>query len=246
MTRAFIIDDEPPGRAALRGLLRAHPEITLVGEAATLADAKAWLASHEYDLVFLDIQLRGGSGFDLVPLIRPEARIIFVTAFDQYAVRAFEVNAVDYLIKPVRPERLAAALHRLAERESRSPLRPAPALAPEDLVHLRTGSGTTRFVALPDIAAIEACENYSTVLLGDGSRLLVRRTMKLWEDTLPASHFVRVHRGVIVNLACYRGADRESYETMLLHLAGLAAPVRASFRYLPELRARLAALGRQL
>jgi two-component system LytT family response regulator len=247
MTRALIIDDEPPARAALRGLLRAHPEITLAGEADTLAEATTWLASHPYDLVFLDIQLRGGSGFDLVPLIRPDARIIFVTAFDQYAVRAFEVNALDYLIKPVRPQRLAEALRRIATPpEPHPPAASLPALAPDDLVHLKSGNGTTRFVALPDIAAIDACENYTTVHLGDGNRLLVRRTMKTWEETLPASHFVRVHRGTIVNLSRYRGADRESYETTLLHLAGLTEPVRASFRYLPELRARLSALGRQL
>ncbi len=245
MNRAFIVDDEPPGRAALRGLLRAHPEITIAGEADTLAVAKAWLASHDKDLVFLDIQLRGGSGFDLVPLIRPEAKIIFVTAFDHYAVRAFEVNALDYLIKPVRPQRLAEALRRIAApaTDSHAGL---PALKPDDLVHVKSGNGTTRFIALPDIAAIESCENYSTVHLGDGTRLLVRRTMKTWEDTLPESHFVRVHRGTIVNLTRYRGADRESYETTILHLDGLAEPVRASFRYLPEVRARLAALGRQL
>jgi hypothetical protein len=80
----------------------ALPEITLVGETDTLAEARNWLATHACDLVFLDIQLWGGTGFDLVPLILSEARIIFVTAFDNYAVRAFEVNALDYLIKPVR------------------------------------------------------------------------------------------------------------------------------------------------
>jgi two-component system, LytTR family, response regulator len=248
MTRAFLIDDEPPARAALRGLLRAHPEIALVGEAGTMAEAKSWLASHDYDLVFLDIQLRGGSGFDLVPLIRPEARIVFVTAFDQHAFRAFEINALDYLIKPVRPQRLAESLRRLAALPPESLASPPalPALAPDDHVYLKIGNGTTRFLALADLVAVESDENYSTVYLGDGSRLFVRRTMKTWEDTLPASHFVRVHRSMIVNLARYRGSDRQSYETTLLHLDGLAEPVRASFRYVPELRARLMALGRQL
>ena len=248
MRRALLIDDEPPARAALRGLLRAHPEIALAGEADTVADATARLAASDYDLVFLDIQLRGGTGFDLVPFVRPEARVIFVTAFDQHAVRAFEVNALDYLIKPVRPQRLAEALRRLAAPApvAEAATTPLPALAPDDLVHLKIGNGSTRFVALADIAAIESNENYSEAYLGDGTRLFVRRTMKCWEDTLPASHFVRVHRSTIVNLARYRGSDRQSYETTLLHLDGLGAAVRASFRYLPELRARLAALGRDL
>lgn len=239
----LIIDDEAPARAALRGLLRAHPEMVLAGEADTIEEAKKRLGGGDYDLVFLDVQLRGGTGFDLVPLVRPGARIVFVTAFDQHALRAFEVNALDYLIKPVRPQRLAETLR----RHSTPPMEPpAPALTPDDFVHLSMGNGASRFVALADLAAIVSNENYSEVYLGSGVRLLVRRTMKLWEDALPASDFVRVHRTTIINLTRYRGADRQSYETTWLHLDGLAEPVRASFRYLPELRARLAALGRQL
>ncbi|MDI1251058.1 MAG: LytTR family DNA-binding domain-containing protein, partial [Lacunisphaera sp.] len=250
---ALIIEDEPPARAALRGLLRAHPEITLAGEADTIQAATKLLGVADYDLVFLDVQLRGGTGFDLLPFVRPEARIIFVTAFDEHAVRAFEVNALDYLIKPVRPQRLAEALR----RHSAPPLGPAasgpaasgpvaPALASGDFVYLRMGNGTSRFVALADIALIGSNENYSEAHLAGGTRLLVRRTMKAWEDTLPPAHFVRVHRTTIINLARYRGADRQSYETTWLHLDGLAEPVRASFRYLPELRERLGTLGRQM
>src|SRR5512133_3102970 len=110
MNRALIIDDEVPARAALRGLLRAHPEVVLASEADTMAEAAERLRQGDYDLVFLDIQLRGGTGFDLVPFVREDAHIIFVTAFDQHAVRAFEVNALDYLMKPVRPQRLAEAI----------------------------------------------------------------------------------------------------------------------------------------
>lgn len=245
MTRALIIDDEPPARAALRGLLQAHPDIAVAGEADTVAEARIQLARSDYDLVFLDVQLRGGSGFDLLPDIRAGVEIIFVTAFDQHAVRAFEVNALDYLVKPVRPQRLAEALRRLGAPASAATNSP-PALAQDDLIHLKIGTGATRFVALADIAVIESEENYSTVLLADGTSLLVRRTMKEWEDMLPASHFARVHRGTIINLARYRGADRPSYETALLRLDGYPDPVRASFRYLPELRKRLEALGRQI
>jgi two-component system LytT family response regulator len=244
--RTLLIDDEAPTRAALRGLLRAHPEIAIVGEADTIAGGIELLGTADYELVLLDVHLLGGTGFDLAPHVRPEARIIFITASDQHAVRAFEVNALDYLMKPVRPQRLAAALGRLAPAAAAPRSAPAPALRPDDFVYLRIGNGTTRFVPLADIAAITASENYSETLLAGGPRLLVRRTMKSWEDTLPAAQFVRVHRGTIVNLARYRGADRPSYETTLLHLDGLSEPVRASFRYLPELRERLAALGRQL
>lgn len=243
MPRALLIDDEPPARAALRGLLRAHPEIVHAGEAGTIEEAQALLARGGYELVFLDIQLRGGTGFELVPLVRSGARVIFVTAFDQHALRAFEVNAVDYLVKPVRPERLAESLHRLAGTGSASP---SVAFRPDDLVQLKTGIGTMRFVPLGSIALVRSCENYSEVLLADGAHHLVRQTMKAWEERLPSTHFVRVHREAIIGLAHFRGSARVSDETTMLHLAGEAEPVRASFRYLPALRAGLALMGRQM
>jgi two-component system, LytTR family, response regulator len=245
MPRTLLIDDEPAARDDLRRLLGAHDEVRLVGEAGRLAEAEQLLRTVDYDLVLLDVELRGGTGFDLLPHVRPEARIIFVTAHSHYAVRAFEVNALDYLVKPIAAERLAAALRKIATAPV-EPLPAPPSLIPSDLVHLKVGNGTTRFVPLADIAAIESEENYSEARLANGTRLLVRRTLKAWEDALPAAQFVRVHRTTIVNLARYRGSDRQTDQTTLLHLEGLNEPVRASFRYLPDLRARLAALGRQL
>ncbi|MBA4138225.1 MAG: DNA-binding response regulator [Opitutus sp.] len=246
--KALIIDDEAPARAALRAMLRMQPAVELVGEADTLDRGAQRLGTPDYDVVFLDVQLRGGTGFDLVPFVRPEARIIFITASDQHALRAFEVNALDYLTKPIRPERLENALRRLSGVASASPIPApaAPAMTPADFVYLRIGNGTSRFVALADLALVVSNENYSEAHLADGTRLLVRRTMKAWEESLPPTHFVRVHRTAIVNLARYRGSDRQSYETTLLHVEGVAEPVRASFRYLDELRARLAAIGREL
>ncbi len=250
MKRALIIDDHAAARTALRVLLGEHSDITVIAELETMAEAESRLQAGDYELVFLDIELRGGTGFDLVPLVRPEARIVFVTAHDQFAMRAFEINALDYLLKPIRAARLAEAVRRSTtppfETTSAPPSPPPPRLAPDDLIYLKTGAGNTRFIALPDLILVEAEENYSTVHLGSGSRLFVRRTMKAWEDALPPTHFARVHRGKIINLARYRGSTRETHETTLLHCEGLAEPVRASFRYLPELRARLLAAGRLL
>ncbi len=246
----LIVDDEPPARAALRGLVALHPDLVVVGEADSIAHGRTLLQRDDYELVFLDVQLRGGSGFDLVPDVRPDARIVFVTAFDQHAVRAFEINALDYLLKPVSPERLAAALRRMGPRADQPPAPPPDATvtryAADDLVHLKLGNGATRFVRLEEIAAIEADGNYSAVQLAEGAHYFVRRTMKNWEDVLPASHFVRVHRSTVINLAWYTGSDRQTDETTLLHLRGLPQPVRASFRYLAELRTRLATLGKKL
>src|ERR1044071_5952808 len=115
MPRPLIIDDEAIARDALRVLLEVHPDVTIVGTASTLGQARALLARDDYEVVFLDIQLRGGSGFDLMPHVRAGADVIFVTAHDEHALRAFEVNAIDYLLKPVPPDRLARSLLRLGE-----------------------------------------------------------------------------------------------------------------------------------
>jgi len=169
--------------------------------------------------------------------------VIFVTAHSQYAVRAFEVNALDYLVKPITAARLEAALRRV-EPSSIPPF--AGGLAHSDLVYLRIGNGTTRFVPLSDIAAIESDENYTAVMLAGGNRLMVRRTLKSWEEALPSAQFVRVHRATIINLTRFRGSDRQSDETTLLHLDGLTEPVRGSFRYLHEVRQLFAAQGWRL
>jgi two-component system, LytTR family, response regulator len=121
MLRALLIDDEPDARADLRISLAAHAaEVAIAAEAETLDEAEALLSTGAYDVVFLDVQLRGGTGFDLVPRIRPDARIVFVTAHDNYALRAFEVNALDYLLKPIAPDRLAAAVTRVVAALARA------------------------------------------------------------------------------------------------------------------------------
>lgn len=243
--RALLIDDEPAARDDLRRLLSAHSEVAIVGEAGRFAAAEELLREADYDLVLLDVELRGGTGFDLVASVRPEKRIIFVTAHSQYAVRAFEINALDYLVKPIAAARLAVALRRATATSD--PQVPAiHRFAAGDLVHLKIGNGTTRFVALADIVSVESEENYSTVRLGDGTRLVVRRTLKAWTEALPPAQFVRVHRTTIVNLARYRGSDRPTERTTLIQLDGLSEPVRVSFRCLPELCLRLAAVGQKL
>ena len=243
MTRAILIDDEPIARDTLRALLAAHPVVSIVGEAGTLTAARALLETADYDFVFLDIQLRGGTGFDLVPHVRPGARIIFVTAYDQHALRAFEVNALDYLLKPVAPARLASTLARLGNPAS-DPAEPTAGLALDDRVLLKLGAGNERFVRVADIRCISSEENYTAILVGPScERLFVRRTLKAWEDTLPSDHFLRVHRQTIVNLAQAHGLTRVTDDVSHLSLDGIAAPVVVSQRYVPALRARLSARG---
>lgn len=254
MPKALLIDDEPPARATLRQLLAAHPEVTIVGEAGLLAEARQLLARDDYDLVFLDVQLRGGTGFDLVPLVREGARIIFVTGFDTHAVRAFEVNALDYLVKPLQPGRLTTSLQRLAASPPSAPVPPVPpsspesllparpALGPGDTAYVKTGPGAMRFIALPAIVTIGSADNYSEVQLAQGERVLTRQTLASWETLLPASHFMRVQRTIIVNVARIEGIVHEDRDRTLLRLADRQDPVPSRREDWPRLRARLLAL----
>ena len=239
MTNALIIDDEPPARNVLRTLLAAHPGVTVVGEAGTVRAARELLARPDYALVFLDIQLRGGSGFDLVPLVRAGAAVIFVTAHDEHALRAFDINALDYLLKPVKPERLAASLVRLsAARATEAGGLPANRLQSDDTIYVRTDDGA-RFLPLAAICALLSCENYCELHLVSGEKLLVRHTLKAWEDALPAPPFARAHRQAIVNFNHLLRIEEDGADAPLLHLTGLRTPLRASRREWSALRVLL-------
>lgn len=245
MRRALLIDDEPSARDDLRDMLGAHGGVAVVGDAGLLTEARTQLARDDYDLVFLDVQLRGGTGFDLVPLVRPGVSIVFVTGFERYAVRAFEVNALDYLVKPVATERLATTLRKLAAPDSppvassAQPFTPAAAtLRSDDRVYLKNDH-TAQFVPVTEVSAIISRENYTDALLADGTRFFMRRTLKAWEETLPADLFVRVHRTTLVNLRHIERVSEPDSETPQLHVRGVAAPVACSHRLSPELRRRL-------
>lgn len=246
---ALLIDDEPLARLELRRLLAAHPGVRVAGEAGTLNDARALLARGGYDLVFLDVQLRGGTGFDLLDSVVSGAQIVFVTAYDRFALRAFEVNALDYLLKPVSAARLASTLARLGSEPGPAVATAAsgagarPRLTLDDRVFLKA-DGTTRFVPVASICAVKSAENYTEVVLREGPALLVLRTLKSWEETLPESHFIRIHRQALVNLARVRQIERREGDDILFHLdAPAAAPLAASRRQLTELRGKFAAAG---
>ncbi len=240
MYRALIIDDEFAAREELRSLLAEHPSVVITGEAGTMNSGRALLSAGDYDLVFLDIQLLGGLGFDLVPFAREEADIVFVSAHDGYAIRAFEVNALDYLLKPATPARLAATLRRLDDAVTRRSASASP-FRTDDLVLLKIAPAGRRFVRAAEIVLVNSCENYSEVHLAGGHRVLVRRTMKAWEELLPAAHFLRVHRNHIVNLALVARFEPLTEDAALLHLNGLTEPVRARRQMGAVIEERMAA-----
>lgn len=243
MRRALLIDDEPPARDLLRRLLAAHAAtVTVVGEARSVADAVEKCARLRPDLLFLDVHMPRADGFTLLPrLSAPLPAVIFVTAYDAFAVRAFDINAVDYLLKPVLPERLARALARVGAPPPVAA--PRPALGAADTVFLQSDT-TLRTAPVAALTHIEAQENYSRVHLLDAPPLLVRRTLAEWIDLLPPALFVRIDRSLVVNLSAVRELTVASRDVAHARLAGRPSPLPLARRASLRLRQALAARPR--
>ncbi len=192
MMRTIIVDDERLARAELRRLLAAHPEIEIIAEAANAADARALIGQHRPQLLLLDVQMPGGSGFDLLESLDLAPPTIFTTAFDQYAVKAFEVSALDYLLKPIEPKRLAAALAKAGARR-------VPAEKAEGgRIFIKDGQRCW-FVAPEKIVLLESEGNYTRVFF-DNEKPLVLRSLSQFEQALDPERFQRTSRKHIVNL----------------------------------------------
>ncbi|MYM36514.1 response regulator [Duganella sp. FT94W] len=191
--RALLIDDERLARAELRRLLAAHPEVEIIGEAVNAADGVQQILALKPDLIFLDVQMPGGSGFDMLAALDEAPEVIFTTAFDQYALQAFEVNALDYLQKPIQAARMAAALQRCAMRQHA-----AASAAPKKLF-IKDGERCW-FVALQNIRLFESEGNYARVHFGQYQPLMLRSLNQL-EEKLDPQHFFRASRRHIVNLS---------------------------------------------
>lgn len=192
--RALIVDDEAAARKDLRELLAAHQEIEIVGEAKNVTDALAQFRKTKPNLIFLDVQMPRRDGFSLLPDLIPVPDIIFVTAYDCFAVRAFEVNAVDFLVKPIAAERLSLSLARLGRNEKRRPQR----FDEQDLIILHSDL-QVRVVLPREITHIEAVQNYSRVHIASRNPILMRRRMAEWMKVLPEKLFCRPYRSLIVN-----------------------------------------------
>jgi two-component system LytT family response regulator len=234
---ALIVDDERLARQELRVLLGAHPEIRVVGEAAGVEEAVRLLGREQPDVIFLDIQMPGESGFDLFARTPVSAKVVFVTAHDAHALRAFDVNALDYLLKPVAPARLAESIVRL--RDGQPPTGPGRRFEIGDFVFLPL-DGRSRFLRINQIVSISAAGDATELLTADGGGGRVPRTLKAWEERLPEKQFIRIHREAIVNLQHVERIEEWSHESFHVHLRGQSAPFTLSRRYAARLKARFA------
>jgi two-component system, LytTR family, response regulator LytT len=210
LIRALLVDDEAPARSELRYLLAAHPEVEVVGEAASAAEALKLAAAVPYDVVFLDVEMPGLSGLDAARLVhdrpnRPE--LVFVTAHEQYAVEAFAVEALDYLLKPVDHARLAQVVKRLSHRDTPPPVEKLPVVS----------AGKTVLLDWDEIHFARADGDYSRVHTYDRSYLCTQSLRQL-EAGLPDRRFARIHRSYLVNLAKVAAVRRAGPDRLRLAL----------------------------
>jgi two-component system, LytTR family, response regulator len=227
--RALIVDDEAPARRKLRRMLGAHADVEVVGEASDGGAAIALAAELRPDVIFLDVQMPEVDGFDVAASLPDNGpALVFVTAFDRYALKAFDTDASDYLLKPVEPERLERALQRLrATAAPRPGARPSTAAPPAQL--LIVDRGATHIVRVADIEWLQSADNYVTVH-ANGKALLLRRTLEsLLSDLTPA--FVRTHRSAAVALSCVQALrQRGKGDAIVLLKSGAEVPCSRQHR----------------
>jgi two-component system LytT family response regulator len=221
--RAIIIDDERLARNELKKLLGDYPEIEVVDEAANVDEGIQKIELHNPDLIFLDIQMPGKTGFDLLRELNRTPEVIFTTAYDEYALRAFEVNALDYLLKPIEPKRLADAIHKLEEEDAAEETETGGAvnksiLSENDQVFVKDGERCW-FVKLNEIRMFESVGNYAKVFFGPNKPLILK-SLNALEERLDEKVFFRANRKHIVNLRMIEKVEPYFNGGLLLEIHG--------------------------
>jgi len=249
--RTVIVDDEPLARSNLSVLLRRDPEIEIAGECGSGAEAIGEIRVSRPDLLFLDVQMPECDGFDVVEMLGKDlpAAVVFVTAYDQYALRAFEAGALDYLLKPFDNARFELMLSRAKQRirldaARRGEAHPDSHRARRAERVVVKSAGEVCFVKLSDIDWIEAADYYACLHVG-AKRHLIRRSMSELEEELDPNLFCRVHRSGIVNMERVQGlklGEDGEYEVMLAN----GDRVRMSRRYRKQLQERMGVRGAPL
>ncbi len=223
MYKVVIIDDERLARNELKKLLAEFPELEVVAEAANADEGIEKIGSHNPDLIFLDIQMPGKTGFDMLAELDKVPTVIFTTAYDEYALKAFEVNALDYLMKPIEPSRLADAIHKMEaaheeELESSAVSGLRTTLTEDDQVFVKDGDRCW-FVRLADVRLFESVGNYAKVYFGTNKPLILK-SLNALEERLEQKTFFRANRKHIVNLRMIDKVEPYFNGGLLLDLLG--------------------------
>ncbi len=234
---AIIVDDERLARLDLISILKEFENIKIIGEAEDVITAESLCRKLNPDIVFLDIQMPGESGFALLEKISPDIKIIFVTAYDEYAIRAFDVNAMDYLMKPVNPERLRQTISKLEQKADKL-VNKYKTLCYEDSLFILLNS-QMKFVKISDILVIESSGDYTKINLKNNIKGLTSKPMREWEERLPEKHFIRIHRTTIVNLNFIDKVEEWFNNSFKVFVSGKKEPLLISRRYAAKLKEKM-------
>ncbi len=205
MTRAILIDDEPLSREIVKAYLSAYPDVVVVEECNDGFEGVKAIYQHKPDLIFLDIQMPKINGFEMLELVDQPPAVIFTTAFDEYAIRAFEANATDYLLKPFSEERFRKAMEKFMEKPAAAPeqarkLSETLANAPVNHERIVVKTGTkVKIIPVKDIHYLEADDDFVRVVTDEGA-FLKNKTLQFYEKTLDPGEFVRVHRSYLLHI----------------------------------------------
>jgi len=234
MIRSIIIDDEPLARSIVREYLQDHNEIEVVQECNDGFEGVKAIMQHKPHLIFLDIQMPKINGFEMLELIEEKPSVIFTTAFDEYAIKAFETHAVDYLLKPFTRERFDKALEKffsqapLQKKNTEELLQSATNLPSQSERIVVKTAGKIKIIPIPEILYLEAADDYVKIYTKDGS-FLKNKTMSFFENSLPRDQFVRTHRSYILNVQEITRIDPYEKENHLAILrSGARIPVSKS------------------
>lgn len=215
--KAIIVDDERLARKELISLLENHPEIEVVDEAANPDEAVELIEKHDPDVVFLDVQMPGKTGFEMLEEMERVPQVIFTTAYDEFALKAFEFNALDYLLKPIQPERLTESLNKVSIKSKKNPSKDKK-LGSNDQVFVKDGDKCW-FVKLEDVRLFESDGNYIKVYF-DKFKPMIHKSLNALDERLDDRHFFRASRKHIINLGWVESIDTWFNGGLLVQLKG--------------------------
>jgi two-component system LytT family response regulator len=233
---ALIIDDERLARLNLRKKLSMYSEIEVIGEASSIEAGIKAIRDLNPDLLFLDIKLSDGTGFDLLNRSEFKGKVIFQTAYDEYACRAFEINALDYLLKPITNERLKHVISTIISSENEKNVRNIQRFRYDDRIMIEQKKNI-HFIKVENIIYIKAEREYTTLFEKGGNEYLVLKPISDWQKELPDEHFARVHRNSIINFNYIERSER-SGNTAKIFLISIPDPISISRGYYKLIKTR--------
>ena len=237
LIKAVIVDDVDSMRLVIKKLLGNFEQIKIVGEASDYEEARSIIHEENPDLLFLDIDLNGITSIDLLSSLKYQPMVIFITSHPDYAIKAFEVNAVDYLLKPISLERITKALEKVRNKqEDQSWMDGVNAKFGVNHVILLSFDNKLFFVKIKDINYIESYGNYTKVYLNNGKLSITYNSIKSWDTKLPEELFIQIHRSSIINLQNVGKIEKWINDTGRLYLKGIEKPFEISRGYFSQIK----------